>query len=144
MPSCPYCNTLINEEENFCINCERPVKCMVCSGYLRKDKSKCLKCGTPLNVPQTNSIPMNTFSLREKQANNYYSKTISLSFTDNAIDRVAPVLSGHVPLTTPISRQQRIVVTEPTNALPPSEGLNEETEYIQDESIQEKNVENGH
>lgn len=42
---------------------------------------------------------MNSFSLEEEQSDSNYSRKISLSFTDAAIDKVSSVLSGYVPLT---------------------------------------------
>jgi hypothetical protein len=41
---------------------------------------------------------MNTFSLEENQTDNSYSRKINLAFTDSAINKVAPALSGYVPL----------------------------------------------
>ena len=41
---------------------------------------------------------MNNFSLEEEQSEKNYSRKLNLSFTDTAIDKVASVLGGHVPL----------------------------------------------
>ena len=101
MPDCPYCNVLIDEAYNFCVSCEQQVKCLICGSYLIKDKSKCLKCGSLLNAPQHNIAPMNNFSLEEEQSDSNYSRKLNLSFTDTAIDKVASVLGGYVPLTLP-------------------------------------------
>jgi hypothetical protein len=97
--NCQYCNALINETLNFCVDCEKQVKCLNCRGYLLKDKSKCLSCGILINTTQSTATHMNTFSLEEEQSDTNYSRKLNLSFTDTAIDKVAIVLSGHVPLT---------------------------------------------
>ena len=98
MSNCPYCDTQINEEYNFCLSCERQVKCLECGSYLFKDKSKCLKCGSLVKNAQPSSTPMNSFSLEEEQSDSNYSRKINLSFTDAAIDKVSYVLNGNVPL----------------------------------------------
>lgn len=103
MPNCPYCNVLIDEEYNFCVSCEQQVKCVTCGSYLIKDKSKCLKCSNLLNTLQLDSNPMNNLSLKEEQADSTYSRTLNLSFTDNAIDKFASVLGNYVPLAPPKS-----------------------------------------
>jgi hypothetical protein len=116
MSNCPYCDIQIHEEYNFCVSCERQVKCLECDSYLIKDKRKCLKCGILLivDIEQSSSNAMNMFSLEEEQLDNNYSRKINLSFTDSAIDKVSSVLSGYVPLTSPkISRQ----VTQPQQQL---------------------------
>jgi hypothetical protein len=115
MPDCPYCNVIINEAYNFCVNCEQQVKCIACGSYLIKDKSKCLKCGTPLSASQTIATPMNNFSLEEEQSDNNFSRKLNACLTDAAIDKVASVLSGYVPLTPPKSPTKH--VTQPHQQL---------------------------
>jgi len=44
------------------------------------------------------ATPMNIFSLEEEQTESNYSRKLNLSFTDTAIDKVASVLGGYVPL----------------------------------------------
>jgi hypothetical protein len=118
VPNCQYCDTTINEEYNFCIDCEKQVKCLTCGSYLLKNKSKCLGCGTLVGIPQSTVAPMNTFSLEEEQSEISYSRKLNLSFTDTAIDKVAVVLSGHVPLTPSIntrvgSKQSNFIPSQP-------------------------------
>lgn len=134
-PNCPYCNFLIDEAYNFCASCEQQVKCLSCGSYLIKDKSKCLKCGNFLNTPQTVATSMNNFSLEEEQSDSNYSRKLNLSFTDNAIDKVASVLSGYVPLVPPKSpkhvAQQQLTLpflqtSEENEQLEQSEIMNDE------------------
>jgi hypothetical protein len=49
---------------------------------------------------------MNIFSLDEEQSGSNYSRKISLSCTDSAIDKFSSILSGYVPLTTPKNPKQ--------------------------------------
>jgi hypothetical protein len=55
---------------------------------------------------------MNNFSLEEEQTEINYSRKLNLSFTDTAIDKVASVLGGYVPLapspkTKPVTQPQQ-------------------------------------
>lgn len=113
MANCPYCSFRINEslEIKFCIECERQVKCLDCGYILFRNKSRCLSCGSPLQESQSNSIPMNTFTLQEEQSEKGYSRNINLSFTNETASTVASVVGGYVPFSAPSNRQQ-VVTTE--------------------------------
>ncbi len=137
MPNCPYCDYSIDEAYNFCVSCERQVNCLKCNTYLLRDKSKCLKCGTFIEAPQPNPTPMNNFSLEEEQSDNNYSRKVNLSFTDTAIDKVASVLGGYVPLT-PLKVAKPTSVREQQSLLPPFQALEEDNntnEYTQEQTI---------
>lgn len=125
MKNCPYCGTSSDEAYNFCVSCEQQVKCLKCGGYLLKDKAKCLVCGTLLVNSQNIHAPLNTFTLEENQSEKTYSRTINLAFTDNAVDKVAPVLTGHVPLARPREWSQS-PVGNLRPALPPFQSIQEE------------------
>lgn len=141
MPNCPYCDVLIDEAYNFCVSCEQQVKCLTCSSYIIKDKSKCLKCGIFLNTAQPNVASTNNFSLEEEQSNNNYSRKLNLSFTDNAIDKVAHVLGSYVPLTPP-KNPNHIVQPQQQVALPfiqtkeDNSQLVDQPEIINDEAVE--------
>lgn len=139
--NCPYCNSPIDEAYNFCVSCERQVKCLKCSNYLLKDKSKCLKCGSVIDTSQPNHTPMNNFSLEEEQSDQNYSRKLNLSFTDTAIDKVASVLGGYVPLT-PVNIPKRTSFSEQQPILPPFQVLKEEVNHKQDISAQEQRINN--
>jgi hypothetical protein len=138
VPNCQYCDTTINEEYNFCIDCEKQVKCLTCGSYLLKNKSKCLGCGTLVCIPQSTVAPMNTFSLEEEQSEISYSRKLNLSFTDTAIDKVAVVLSGHVPLTPSINTR---VGSKQSNCIPSQQAVLEELSI--ETTIQAHSVETG-
>lgn len=140
MPNCPYCNFLIDEAYNFCVSCEQQVKCLTCGSYLIKDKSKCLKCGNFLNMPQTAATPMNNFSLEEEQSDSNYSRKLNLSFTDNAIDKVASVLGGYVPLVPP-KKLKHVAQPQQQLALPflqisEENGQPDRSEIMDDEAVE--------
>lgn len=139
MPNCPYCDNPIDEAYNFCVSCERQVKCLKCNTCLLRDKTKCLKCGTFIDAPQSNPTPMNNFSLEEEQSDNNYSRKLNLSFTDTAIDKVASVLGGYVPLT-PVKVGKRTSVPEQQLILPPFQVMEEEIEHNKDEDNQEQTI----
>ena len=143
MSNCPYCDVLIDEAYNFCVGCEEQVKCLEleCGSYLIKNKTKCLKCGKLLNTAQPIAIPMNTFSLEEEQSDTTYSRKISLSFTDNAVDKVAPALNGYVPLTPAKTIKQVTTVTQPQQQLSlPSLQIPEGSSQVDKSEIMENKV----
>lgn len=84
---------------------------------------------------------MNNFSLEEEQSENNYSRKLNLSFTDTAIDKVASVLGGHVPLT-PVKVPKRNSFTEQQPVLPPFQVLEEEIDHNQDKYSQEQTSNN--
>jgi hypothetical protein len=136
---CPHCTVSINEDYNFCISCEQQVKCLKCASHLLKGKSKCLNCGTPIDLPQSNAASINRFSLEEEQSNENYSRKISLSFTDSAIDKVASVLSGHVPLTSSVNTKRASIYERQPALLPFNQPVDEE-EHLHSEIIQEETI----
>lgn len=140
MPNCPYCDNPIDEAYNFCVSCERQIKCLKCGNHLLRDKSKCLKCGILIDTSQPNSTPMNNFSLEEEQSDNNYSRKLNLSFTDTAIDKVASVLGGYVPLTPITKVPKRTLFPEQQPILPPFEVLEEKTEPEKDKYSQEQTI----
>jgi hypothetical protein len=60
---------------------------------------------------------MNSFSLEEEQTDSNYSRKLNLSFTDTAIDKVASVLGGYVPLA-PSPRTAPVMQPQQQLALP--------------------------
>ena len=141
MSNCPYCNVEIDESFNFCVECERQVKCLSCSVLLLRNKSKCLSCGFPLQESQTNSVPMNTFSLQEEQSEQGYSRNINLSFTNETASTVASVVGGYVPFSAPSNRQQVVTIKQQQQPiLPPfqvSEQIEKDTYRSQDNTEKE-------
>lgn len=91
MDTCPYCETVIAYELNFCIECERQVKCLACGGLLFKDKTRCLRCGELLKADdlQTNSGSTNSYTLEEKTTETSTYRRIELVASDNAVDAFA-------------------------------------------------------
>jgi hypothetical protein len=58
-----------------------------------------------MSIDSLSSLPasLNTFSMEEKQSENDYSRKVNFTFTDSAIDKVASVLGGYVPLSLPLA-----------------------------------------
>jgi hypothetical protein len=136
--NCPHCTVSINEDYNFCVSCEQQVKCLKCGSHLLKGKSKCLNCGIPIDSPQSNAASINRFSLEEEQSDENYSRKISLSFTDTAIDKVASVLNGYVPLTTSVNPKRTLIYEQKPALLPFNQQVVVE-EDLHTEIIQEEN-----
>ena len=91
MNACLYCETPNDLNLNFCINCDKQIKCISCERYLIKEKEKCYFCGVILGLASSSSNPANTFFLEEKQvsATETYSKRINVSVNNEAVDKVA-------------------------------------------------------
>ncbi|WNZ25435.1 hypothetical protein HJG54_22985 [Leptolyngbya sp. NK1-12] len=76
---------------------------------------------------------MNNFSLEEEQTESNYSRKLNLSFTDTAIDKVASVLGGYVPLT-PSPKTREVAQPQQRLVLPfsPTTMENEQSEEQED------------
>ena len=138
MSNCPYCREEINESFNFCVKCEKQVKCINkdCSSILIKDKSKCLCCGVPVQELQSSLVaPMNTFSLHEEQSEKGYLRDIQLSFTNEATSCVASGLNGYVPFTASTRHQKNISEEQQEQVISPPFQISEaETTHIPHDS----------
>ncbi|MBD2197466.1 MULTISPECIES: hypothetical protein [Calothrix] len=82
---------------------------------------------------------MNNFSLEEEQSDKNYSRKLNLSFTDTAIDKVASVLGGYVPLT-PLKVTKPASVLEQQAILPPFQQLEEEVDLNRYEDTKEQTI----
>jgi len=82
---------------------------------------------------------MNNFSLGEEQSDSNYSRKLNLSFTDNAIDKVASILGGYVPLVPPKSpkhvAQQQQLASPFLQTSEENEQL-DQSEIIDDEAVE--------
>lgn len=116
MPACPYCDTPTDDNVNFCIECEKQVKCIKCGNYLLKDKSKCLYCGKRIESDETNSNSPNRLFLEEKQTKTGSSRKVELSCSDIGLTHLLPVLNNQAPLVPPIGNNND-VVSQPGNLL---------------------------
>ena len=137
MSNCPYCNEKINESFNFCVKCEKQVKCLNqdCCSVLIKDKTRCLCCGVPVQKLQPSLVaPMNTFSLHEEQSEKGYLRDVQLSFTNEATSCVASGLNGYVPFTLPARHQKNISNEQQEVIKPPFQISAEKTTQIPNNS----------
>jgi hypothetical protein len=91
MSKCPYCETQISEKYNFCLNCERQVKCKCCGELLVVGKSRCLVCGEGIVSQESSQAQMNEFSLEEKQTTKSASRRINARFS-NEIDKAQKIV----------------------------------------------------
>ncbi|MDJ0579543.1 zinc ribbon domain-containing protein [Crocosphaera sp.] len=120
MPNCPNCDAVINEEDNFCF-----------------------KCGTPLSESSSQTTPLNTLSLEEKQTNNSYSKNLKVSFTDNAVDKLASFLGDHISgsLSNGSNGSRQITQPQKKSSLLVSDHENiEQSDNIDNDTVIETNV----
>lgn len=109
MIDCPYCKNEVIGILNFCLNCDRQVKCLNCSGALFANKTLCLLCGKPVNAQESNSSPINELILDEQQNTESSSRRVSVRFSDNVASEVVSLL-GLIP-----SKSHPIKVSTTTN-----------------------------
>jgi hypothetical protein len=92
--NCVYCESLINNEYNFCVQCEKQIKCLKCGEFLLANKTKCLKCGTLITNDDRPQSLLNQLTLEESQTKNSSSRSIKGSLSDTAIVHIASLLSS--------------------------------------------------
>jgi hypothetical protein len=92
MDSCPYCDAQLFDELNFCMNCEKQVRCLnqSCGSVLYKDKERCLKCGEPLKSLTPPQQQMNTLFIEEEITKTYSKRKIEVKGTDVAVTALLP------------------------------------------------------
>ncbi|NOK61364.1 MAG: hypothetical protein GFH27_549305n133 [Chloroflexi bacterium AL-W] len=91
---CPYCTSDVPEKYNFCLTCQRQVKCLNCKESLLPEKNKCFVCGIVIGASQSSQTPMNEFTLEEKQTRTSAYRKINGRLSDNAIGEAATLFSG--------------------------------------------------
>jgi len=96
MKTCPYCSAEMDEQFNFCIECERQVKCITCGSYLLPGKSRCLICGTSVVSATHPSSNLNEYSFEEEQTKGMYKRQVHLKFSDVAIDKAGQYLERYI------------------------------------------------
>lgn len=96
MNNCPYCSTVVDDQYNFCISCERQIRCIQCKSLLLAHKSKCLVCGSPLVTSSDSVSHQNEYSFEEERTNSDYKRQVRLKFTDSAIDKVGQYLPTYI------------------------------------------------
>lgn len=96
MATCPYCSTPIEAELNFCVGCERQVKCLQCGKALYRDKRICLVCGMTVGGTAPHDA-VNRYSYREEYTPDTGSRSIELSLTDYAVKEAAPLFGERLP-----------------------------------------------
>lgn len=96
MTTCPYCSTNVDDEFNFCTNCEMQVKCTKCGHPLLMSKTKCLVCGTLVVDHSTPQFRLNEYSFDEEGDRNFYKRQIHLKFSDIAIEKAGKLLPGYI------------------------------------------------
>jgi hypothetical protein len=116
MKMCPYCSAEINAQFNFCVECERQVKCTKCGSDLLPGKSKCLVCGTPTVSDTSPSSGFNEYFFEEDQSKDKYRRQVRLKFSDTAIDKAGQYLAEYILPLAP--KEARGPVTEVARTIP--------------------------
>ena len=119
MAKCQYCGTDLEEKYNFCLNCERQVKCINCSELLLPNKQRCLVCGVTLVGQRIDVEPKNEFTLKEEQTADSAQRRINGRFTNEAFGHAAALFGGLSR--SKITPQSYEVPSYERQALPPLE-----------------------
>lgn len=146
MTLCPYCQTPAVEDNYFCENCERQVKCRACDALLRANKSRCLKCGTPIVDIGSMQSPMNEYLLDEKQTTKSSSRRISVRATNEAIAHLIPMFGlqsqpSHILIQTPTVKKVQPGLLPQSLQVPSEEdSITESTQVVEPVQISEDTV----
>lgn len=114
MLECVYCGNENPEKNNFCRACRRQIRCLICKEPLELDADMCFSCGEAIKDRRVSST-QNTYELDEAHnaKTGSSSRKIKVSFSDNALESVAPALSGMFGLASQtsgsLSQQRRIL-----------------------------------
>src|SRR5947199_2831542 len=102
--TCPNCNTDTSEGLNFCLNCDKQIKCLNrdCNKLIIAGKSFCFHCGQSIGALTTSQAP-HTFIRRVTQQGKGYTEHTELSVTDQAVNVFAPLVMNE--LTSPVSKR---------------------------------------
>lgn len=98
MTQCPYCESIVEEQHNFCAVCTKQVNCLKCGGALKANVPMCLICGNQI-VKSISDTPSNEYLLEERQTETEYYRRIEARFTDAAADIGLSIIRGSNPLT---------------------------------------------
>lgn len=92
--NCPYCATELNEKYNFCLACNRQVRCIACREMLVPEKAMCFVCGNPLVAQAPAQGAMNEFTLEERQSPKSAYRRFNGRFSDAAAGQVGAMLGA--------------------------------------------------
>lgn len=135
---CPYCQTPLEEEDNFCPSCYKQGRCLECEKALKADAPRCLACGTATKDSQVTGVPavMNTYRLSEKVTETTAEREIIVSVSDRAIESGTDFLRGggmRLPLNGGQLAIPRKDSGEPVALIPLEAESTEEYQYTQTE-----------
>jgi hypothetical protein len=83
MITCPYCESELDDQLNFCANCEKQVRCLACRNRLYPSKTRCLICGT--SVAATPTPMFNEYWLEEETKDGSAKRRVHLKMSDAAM-----------------------------------------------------------
>ena len=99
-PTCFSCDTPLEDEGFFCLNCLAQVRCKSCEKLLRPNARGCIYCGTRLGetgdgVSSSDNGQIqrrNTIKLEETRT----SRSLEAHFTDTAVESMSSALSAFI------------------------------------------------
>lgn len=96
--TCPYCNSDTPSEYNFCVVCDKQIKCLNsnCNKNLVPGKTFCFSCGQPLAATTLPQPQSNKYVRDIKQRGESYEEHTELNMSDHAVSELAPFIAGQV------------------------------------------------
>ncbi len=131
--ACPHCRFDTPAEYNFCVSCDKQIKCLnrECGKVLVRGKSFCFSCGQ--SVATANSGPPNKYIRTVTQQGKNYSEHTEFHASDHAVGALAPFIGGQI--TSPARRAYEVSdisrLANAVKSLPPVPPINEEKEFSQ-------------
>jgi hypothetical protein len=116
--TCPSCKAETLAEYNFCVNCDRQIKCLnpTCNRVLVAGKTFCFGCGQPLAL---DSSDQNRYVRKIDQKGKEYHEYTEFSVSDEAVRELAPFIVGQMNSRPP---QRAFYQTRGNGSPSPSDG----------------------
>lgn len=95
--TCSACGKETSEELNFCLHCEKQIKCLNrdCNELLIPEKTFCFHCGQPIGAIST-SQASNRYVRRVTQQGRDYTEHTELNVSDHAVNVFAPFVTREI------------------------------------------------
>jgi hypothetical protein len=92
--ACPVCNADTPTEYNFCISCDKQIKCLntSCNKLLVAGKKFCFTCGQPIGSLSTELSQPNRYFKRVTQRGGDFDEITEWNASDNAVHELAPFI----------------------------------------------------
>lgn len=101
--TCPSCGTDTPADYNFCIACDKQIKCLNadCNKLLVRGKTFCFHCGQTLAAVESSQAPLNNYVRKVKQRGKDYEEHTEFNVSNEAVRDLAPFIVRQAILENP-------------------------------------------